>query len=308
MWESIDMKQKTMVTILAAMLTIGFGLTFSGCGASGESAVVAPAETEAVTETPEPAATETPAPEPTETETPTPTPTPTEEPEEELKTIGSPDGKKVFTCAIKNVSGKGIKGVAIKLDSESSYPGNLMEKDDVFEDGEERILHYDAADALRAYEKAQREADQDAPLITPGYTMQITYEDDVKHELHAFPFGDVEEAELHTKDNYSYIVYHSAQFGDEVNTEESEKMMSKGALEAAAVTPEPDAYEYVVEEEITYQPAPQEIYEEPVDVQVDEIIVYEEPVDVYEMPAEEPYVEPADDPNAGCLGDDGLTY
>ena len=302
------MKHSVTTCFLAIALTIGLGISLSGCGGATENSATAQTVTATPTATPEPVDTETPTPTPTETATPTPAPT--EEPEEELKAIGDPDGNAVFSCVIKNASGKGIKGIAVKLDSEPSYPENLMEEDDVFEDGEARVLHFDSTNALRAYEKAQEEADKDAPLISPGYVVRVTFDDDVSHELHAFPFGDVEEAEIRTKDNYSFIVYRSVKFGDEVNTEESEKMMSKGALEAAAITPEPEAYEYVMEQEVTYQPAPEpvEVYEEPVDVQVDEVIVYEEPVDYYEVPVEEPYVEPVDDPNAGCLGDDGLTY
>ncbi len=291
------MKRSRYIQSVLAAAAFAFVMTACGKTPTVEPVEVVSAVAETPAATPEP--TETPTPTPAPTDTPTPTPTPTEEPEPELKTIGrEAEGENIFKVALRNSTGKAIMGFAVKEMSMEEYPDSLLEGEDVFADGEERILYYDATEALAANEETNSE-DMNAPVVTPGYDIQMTFDDGETAELHGFPFGDAEEAEIHMGEEVAYITYTSAMDGGEVSTEEAE-ISAKQLKEQAEAE---EAYEEPVYEE----PAP--VYQEPAPVYEEPAPVYEEPAPVYEEPA--PAAPPAEAPAAGgddaCLTD-GLTY
>ena len=252
---------------------------------------------------------------------------------QELKTIGEKaEGETVFSVNLTNKTGKDIVGMAVKGAKEEEYPENMLEEGDVFAQDEERILYYDSAAVVEANE-AENNVDENRPLIKPIYTVQVTFADETVQELHSFPFGDVEEADLCQGEEVMYIIYTSVAEGTEINTEEAELMEKQFAEEMPfepeqvyydpsqivydvpvyqePAAPEPAAQEPVAAPEPVYEePAVQEpVYEEPVyEEPVYQEPVYEEPV--YQEPvAQDPVFEPVymDPAGDGCVTD-GLTY
>ena len=184
--------KKTYMTWLAAFLAAGVFLT--GCSQEKSSSSKSATE-ETTAATVATATTE-------ETEPATEAPT-----EPELKTIGEKaEGEHVYNVTLKNATGKEISGVAIKDSSQSEFPENMMKDSDVFAADEERVLYYDATEAIAA--NAAEETDSDKAL-TPEYTIQLTFSDGTTAELHQFPFDDVEAAEIHWEDEIAYLVYTS---------------------------------------------------------------------------------------------------
>ena len=248
----------------------------------------------------------------------------------ELKTIGEKaEGENVFAVKLTNSTEKDITGIAVKGSKEDEYPENMLEEGDVFVQGEKRILYYDAAAVIEA-NKAENEVDENRPLIRPIYNIQVTFADETVQELHSFPFGDAEEAEVCQGEEVLYITYTSLAEGTEFNTEEAE-LMEKQLAEEMSFEPEQITYDQsqivydvpvyqepaaqpaaqepaaqpAAQEPAPQEPAPQEpAAQEPVAQEpVVQEPVYQEPV-VQEPSFEPVYMDPAGD---GCVTD-GLTY
>lgn len=224
--------------------------------------------------------------------------------EEELKVIGK-ESDKGFQVKLTNKTGMDILGVSVKEMEEEEYPDNFLEEEDVFQAEEERILYYDpdadqdeeeAADGENAEEPAENEK-----LLTPGYDIELTFEEDKKLVLHAFPFEDLEEAEIYLEDEVAFIKYTSKESEEELSTKEAELAI----LDSETQQYEEPAYEEPAYEEPSYEePAYQEpAYQEPVYQEP----VYQEPV--YQEPAvQEPaYQEPVQGGEGSCL-EGGLLY
>lgn len=186
--------------------------------------------------------------------------------DEDLKTIGEKpeeDTEGVLSVKLKNTTGKVITGVAVKNEKDEEYPDNFLKEEDKFEADEERVLWFDpnakdkdnkdAADdtkdasetedtktedtkeddATKTDEKADGE-DKDAEKEIPKYNIQLTFEDGTTAEIHTFPFGDTEEAELHLEGDIAYLVFDSISQKKEFNTLETEKALAPKPTEAAA--------------------------------------------------------------------------
>ena len=253
--------------------------------------------------------------------------------ETELKTIGEKvESEDVFSVKLTNKTGKNIVGMAVKGSTDEEYPENMLEEEDVFVQDEERILYFDPSAVIEANE-AENNVDENRPLLKPIYNVQVTFDDETVQELHSFPFGDVEEADLCQGEEVLYITYISVSEGTEINTEEAE-LMEKQFAEEMPIEPEQVYYDQsqIVYDVPVYEepaaapapaaqepaPAPEPAAQEPV---AQEPAPAPEPVVQEPAPAPEPVVQepaPAPDPvfepvymdpagGDGCVTD-GMVY
>ena len=186
------------LTAAAAALSLLFSIT--GCVVTEESESEAP---ETVTETEKATETET------ETETEPP-----------MAVIGvEAEGENVFAVVLKNSTGKDIKVFSVKDPSLEEYPDSMLPDGEVFADGEERILYYDADSAVKAAAEAGEGADPEQKAVNIDYRIQIVFDDDEEAELHGFPFGDADEAEICASETDVFVKYTSTATGEEVSTE-----------------------------------------------------------------------------------------
>ena len=192
-----------------------------------------------------------------------------DEEKEDLKTIGEKpeeDTEGVFSVKLKNLTGKVITGVTVKNEKDEEYPDNFLKEEDKFEADEERVLWFDPnaevkadgnteeknqdaaekteaagedkTETANADEKSDKKPedenkDEDEKEI-PKYDIQLTFEDGTTAELHTFPFGDTEEAELHLEDEVAYLIFDSISQKKEYNTLETEKALAPKPTEAPA--------------------------------------------------------------------------
>ncbi len=182
--------------------------------------------------------------------------------DEDLKTIGEKpeeDTEGVLSVKLKNLTGKVITGVAVKNEKDEKYPDNFLKDEDKFEADEERVLWFDpnakdktdeenkdaaddtaetktAADDTKTDEKSDSEDKDAAEKETPKYNIQLTFEDETTAEIHTFPFGDTEEAELHLEGEVAYLVFDSISQKKEYNTLQTEKDLLPKPTEAPAQT------------------------------------------------------------------------
>lgn len=217
------------------------------------------------------------------------------EPEETYKAIGT-ESEEAYAVQLTNDLGQDIKAISVKASSEDAYPDNMLEDADVFAKDETRILYYEAPEA------EEETATEDGKLLNPEYSIQLTLADDSVLELHAFPFGDIEEGEIKTQDGVAYITYESVSSKSEVTTldaelatkaQKEEDEAAKAEAEAAAAAQAETTQDAAEETEETYEDYSYEDYYE--DYSYDE--------SEYEAPTYDES-ESSDD---GCVGD-GLTY
>lgn len=168
--------------------------------------------------------------------------------DEDLKTIGEkPEGdtEGVFSAKLKNLTGKVITGFAVKNEKDEEYPDNFLTEEDKFEADEERVLWFDPNAEVKAdgnteeknqdaAEKTEDENKDEDEKEIPKYDIQLTFEDGTTAELHTFPFGDTEEAELHLEDEVAYLIFDSISQKKEYNTLETEKALAPKPTEAPA--------------------------------------------------------------------------
>ena len=168
--------------------------------------------------------------------------------DEDLKTIGEkPEGdtEGVFSAKLKNLTGKVITGFAVKNEKDEEYPDNFLTEEDKFEADEERVLWFDPNAEVKAdgnteeknqdaAEKTEAENKDEDEKEIPKYDIQLTFEDGTTAELHTFPFGDTEEAELHLEDEVAYLIFDSISQKKEYNTLETEKALAPKPTEAPA--------------------------------------------------------------------------
>ena len=156
--------------------------------------------------------------------------------DEDLKTIGEkPEEDTEGALSVKN-------------EKDEEYPDNFLKEEDRFEADEERVLWFDpnakdkenegskdtADDTAKTEEKSDGEDKDDAEKEIPKYNIQLTFEDGTTAEIHTFPFGDTEEAELHLEGDIAYLVFDSISQKKEFNTLETEKDLAPKPTEAAA--------------------------------------------------------------------------
>lgn len=141
-----------------------------------------------------------------------------EEKEPKLKAVGteSTDG---YMVKLKNVTGQDVTGVAIKDMDAKTFPENMLADGDVFAADEERNLFWRPDTNLQALEE---EMDPDEKVVIPGWDVSITLADGNSFVLHAFPFEEMKEGELHVEDGVAFVTYTC-----NVNTKEAEIMVKK---------------------------------------------------------------------------------
>ena len=162
--------------------------------------------------------------------------------EEVLKNIGmESDGENVYKVVLENKTGKGIVGFSIKDSSMTEFPENMLEENDIFENDEKRNLFYDAASAVEAAENQETGEDGSAKVLNPQMDIQLTFEDQTSLILTAFPFGDVEEAQICLEDEVAFVQYESLSSEELVSTKEAELRIKTEAEAAAQAQAEAEA-------------------------------------------------------------------
>lgn len=228
-----------------------------------------------------------------------------QDPDALLKTIGvKKEGENVYQIKLKNETGKDITGFSIRELSQEETSENLLEEDDVFADGEERILYYDATEAIKAAQ-SEAPADETAPALDPAYDITLTFKDadeeDAVLVLHAFPFDDMESGSIQLEDNVAFVSYHSTVTDQDISTKEAERKIK--ADEAEGIQQASGQDTAAGSSQAAPQPSQssgQTTYTPPV---VEQPTVEQPPV------AEQPSVEqPAGNDDGGCIGDEGLVY
>ena len=156
--------------------------------------------------------------------------------EEVLKNIGTEaDGKNVYKVVLENKTGKDIVGFSIKDSSMTEFPVNMLEENDIFENDEKRNLFYDATSAVEAAENQETVEDGNAKVLNPQMDIQLTFEDQTSLILTAFPFGDVEEAQICLEDEVAFVQYESLASEELVSTKEAElRIKEEAAAQAQA--------------------------------------------------------------------------
>ena len=199
--------------------------------------------------------------------------------DEDLKTIGEkPEGdtEGVFSAKLKNLTGKVITGFVVKNEKDEEYPDNFLTEEDKFEADEERVLWFDPnaevkadgnteeknqdaaekteaagedkTETANADEKSDKKPedenkDEDEKEI-PKYDIQLTFEDGTTAELHTFPFGDTEEAELHLEDEVAYLIFDSISQKKEYNTLETEQALAQTSSQSTQSYDNSSDYDY----------------------------------------------------------------
>ena len=135
---------------------------------------------------------------------------------ENLKKIGN-EKNSDYKVELKNSTGKKIIGFSVKLMEESTYPANMLESGDIYDAGESRELYYKVPKKFASGEAGEKE-------LTPGYDIQLTFEDSSVMELHAFPFEDIKKGEI-CFEEVAYLKYTSVASKEKVDTKEAELMI-----------------------------------------------------------------------------------
>ena len=159
----------------------------------------------------------------------------TEEKKEEYKSIGDDSVKDAYKVQIKNSLGQDVTGVSVKASTEEAYPENMLKDSDTFKADETRNLFYKPSD-----EAAEAQATEDGKELPTEYSVQLTLADGSTVELHAFPFEDMKEGEVKTKDGIAYLEYKSND-DEDVNTYDAEKAVKDQADAEAAAAAEAQA-------------------------------------------------------------------
>ena len=177
------------------------------------------------------------------------TETETETPERETyKAIGTEkESDTVYCVKLKNSTGKNISGVSVKTTDEAEFPENMLKDDDVYVKGEERNLYYEVAENEKETESVVEEASEEKgeKLLTPGYDVQITFDDGTSKILHGFPFDDIKEGEICLEGEVAFLKYKNVSAGAEVSTKEAELAVleAEKAAETAATEAAEEYYE-----------------------------------------------------------------
>ena len=137
-----------------------------------------------------------------------------------------------------------------KNEKDEKYPDNFLKEDDKFAADEERELWFDlnkkdeTSDAEKTEDaKTEENAENTEEKEIPKYNIQLTFEDGTTSEIHTFPFGDTEEAELHLEGSVAYLVFDSASQKKSINTLENEKALAPTPTAAPVAQPATESYD-----------------------------------------------------------------
>jgi hypothetical protein len=213
---------------------------------------------------------------------------------EQLKTIGK-EAEDGFEVYLTNQTGQNITDFEIYDSVSDEYSENLLDTDDVFIDGEERILYYEEVS-----EDTESNQNSDEKLISVGYDIKIVLEDETEYVLHSFPFGEIETGAILVEDEVAYVEY------DDYSTKEAELAIKEADEAAAAIDSAPAVSKPVATEAPAATMAPAATEAPAVtEAQTEAPVVTEAPVITEAPETEAPSVEQNDE---NCIGDDGLTY
>lgn len=268
--ECFKMKRKKCMVLGVAFVTVGLLLT--GCGETPEETDSSVMETAtSVTEAETTVVTTTVTTEKITTEAAATSV------KENWKVIGEQtESETAFVVYLTNATDQTITGVSVKEKEEKTFSENMMKEKEVFAVGEECILYYEP----------------DTDIKQAEYTIQLTFLDGTTAELHAFPFGEMEQGEIKQEKNVVYLLYTSNKDQKKVSTKEAELAFLAEQEETSAVEESEQEEEF---EEID-----------------DDIVIPDENDPVVDVPEESSAVEETptegNDPNNGCIGDEGLFY
>ena len=216
-----------------------------------------------------------------------------------MKLIGDrAAGNSVYILTLDNKTGKDIKSVTIKADTEEEYPANMIDEKDPYIKNERRLLYYVPN---KVSDVTYGEGDE---VATVGYTVKIEFTDNKTSVLHNFPFGDIDEGEIKLEKDIAYLEYTSKETGDKVSTKEAEKAAAELEAESnsesvSEVKPEANNKKdaQYVDEPVYTPPVNQEpVYTPPVNQEP----VYTPPVNQEPVATPEPTQAQAADPHARC--------
>lgn len=198
-----------------------------------------------------------------------------------LKVIGIED-EDAFWTVLTNETGQDIVSITIYDTVSEEYCDELLEDEDVFVNGEQRILYYPKVkeDASEITEVSTEQNDEDEKLVSVGYDVKIVLADESEYVLHAFPFGELEEAVVLIEDEVAYIE------NDEICTKEAEL----ATLELENQEEEPATQSTTNNNQSTTQTITQ-----PVTQPESQPVVTPEPA-------------PVEQDSENCIGDEGLFY
>ncbi|MDO4622794.1 MAG: hypothetical protein Q4B22_07555 [Eubacteriales bacterium] len=296
------MKKKTIIRFLATVMAAS--VVFAGCGnektaeapapAAAAASVSAEEAAEAVTDVQE---------EKTESVAAASAVTAVSEEEKIAPPVIGTVKEELQPVTFANESGMNITAVAVKAANEEEFGENLLPEEETFAAEETRSFYFEA--------KEEEE-----------YSVQLTFDDDSKAELKAFPFDAEGIVALKKDGDIFYLEYEKD--GEKINTKEAK------SEESASGTVE---YTNTVDNTADYDYNAAETAAEPADNTAsnqDEGCL-DNPM-VYEGESSDPNVSapentgneggeqapaavdvPADNgaaasPDAGCLGDDAMTY
>lgn len=219
---------------------------------------------------------------------------------EQLKTIGEPS-ENGFEVYLVNNTGKSIAELAVYDTDSDEYSDNLLDEEDEFLDGEERILYYDDLSLKEDGDDAElTDEEADEKLLSIGYDIRLVFDDESEYVLHSFPFGEISTGSILIEDDVCFVEY------DDYSTKEAE-LAIKEADEAQTAD-----YNYTTE----YVAPAVESAPAATEAPATEAPAAETPA-AESQPVESQPVEtaPADSGNdvgsqdsENCISDDGLTY
>lgn len=231
--------------------------------------------------------------------------------EDVLPLIGAEE-EGAYKIRLTNHTGMDIKAVIVGAIEEEKSSDNLLAAEDVFVADEERYLYYKPVlEPEKETPEGQTEEADDEETLDVSCDVQLILADDSVYVLHAFPFEDMEEAELVLEDNVIYLKYTSISTQELIETKETElaikaqqeaEVQKQAEAEAAAAVARQQA-----EAEAAAAAARQQTEAEAA------AAAEQQPVETETAPAEpEPDIPQGDNEDfgedQGCVGDEGLMW
>ena len=141
------------------------------------------------------------------------TPTPT--PALPTRVLGDEsEAETTFKVTLENGTGQDIVYLGVRVRSDGKDSASYMSESEPFVPNEKVVLYYDASYAIK-------EAKEYGDIVE--YQIRFTAEDDNYYVIHDFPFGEAVEARLVAGSGYAYIVYKTAEGGQEISTAAAER-------------------------------------------------------------------------------------
>ncbi|MEE0956119.1 MAG: hypothetical protein U0L49_09970 [Eubacterium sp.] len=202
------------------------------------------------------------------------------EEEQIFPAIGRED-ENALRIKISNAAGSEITGFSV-AEGEGEYGANLLEGEDSFKADETRTLYF---------QNPEQAADAGEHILC---NVKLTFADGTEAVLHDFPFLTGKDLVIKMEAGIAYLEYTNSADGSVMNTLIAEQQIyadQKAAAEQAAA-------EQAAADEAARQAAAAQAYEQ----QVPDVSAQQKAA------AEQAAAEQNNIPEAGCVGDDALTY